>query len=427
MNFIFFGRLAKEKGFDLLVRSLENIVHKTGELPGNFFLFGEGDLQGDLFGKFSGTPFFEDCSRLSGEEILEKMELLGISEEGEDFKIYFFGWQSLSTIRGVLEVSHFSLMPSRFLETFGLAALESLSEGVPVIGFQKGGLIPFIPKDLAVPFSSDDGENIEALSSKIVEVAEKYSSLPALLGEEGSDWDTLSHESRRIADSYTEGRWMRQVREMLPAGTGKILLVSDYTTLLGGIETHVQTIARTLRKHGYEVEIFGWDLPKGKWTRILRLMGLPYSLCNITSTFGIRKKIQPPNPPSQGGNTPDVIWLHSVSRFLGPLVVREVNKSGIFSMVTYHDLGLISPFPSKVESEGMIPKTPSLRSFLDVIYSKNPILYIATCCKYFQVSILRKSLQKIHIHIVPSQFLVPYIRDIGEIPEEKITVLEHFL
>lgn len=205
-------------------------------------------------------------------------------------------------------MSHFSLMPSRFLETFGLSALESLSEGVPVIGFQKGGLIPFIRGELAIPFALDDSENTEALPNKIMEVSEKYSSLSVLMGEEESDWDTLSHESRRIADSYTEGRWMRQVREILPSGTKRILLASDYTTLLGGIETHVQTIARTLRKHGYEVEIFGWNLPKGRWTKLLRLAGLVYSLCNISSAWGIRKKIREYKP--------DVIWLHSVSRFL---------------------------------------------------------------------------------------------------------------
>lgn len=34
--------------------------------------------------------------------------------------------------------SDFLFMPSRFLETFGLTALESLACGTPVIGFQKG-------------------------------------------------------------------------------------------------------------------------------------------------------------------------------------------------------------------------------------------------------------------------------------------------
>jgi len=153
-------------------------------------------------------------------------------------------------------------MPSRFLETFGLAALESLSEGVPVIGFQKGGLIPFISKELIISFSENDNENTKALANKIVEISEKYSSFSALMEEEKSDWEILSHESRRIADGYTEGRWIRQIQDILPNGTKKILLASDYTTLLGGIETHVQTIARALRQQGYEVEIFGWDITK---------------------------------------------------------------------------------------------------------------------------------------------------------------------
>jgi len=77
---------------------------------------------------------------------------------------------------------------------------------------------------------------------------------------------------RRIADDYTEERWMEQIQENLPKDTKKILLASDYTTLLGGIETHVQAIARVLRQHGYEVEIFGWELQKGEWTKILRLL-----------------------------------------------------------------------------------------------------------------------------------------------------------
>ncbi len=123
---------------------------------------------------------------------------------------------------------------------------------------------------------------------------------------------------------------MEQVREFLPKETKRILLVSDYTTILGGIESHVQTIAKSLRSHGYEVEVFGWAIQKGHWTKFLRIRGLVYSLCNITSMLAIRKKIRE--------YAPDAIWLHSVSRFHGPLVVREVVQSGVFSLVIYHDL-----------------------------------------------------------------------------------------
>lgn len=417
MNFLFFWRLAREKGFDLILHALENITQKTGELPGNFFLFGEGDLRKELFQTFQDNPLFEDCSDWNEDQIEERF--LSSSDEPV-YKIYFFGWQSQGTIRDILEVSHFTLMPSRFLETFGLSALESLSEWVPVIGFWKWGLIPFILPELAIPFSTNDAKNVETLASKILEVSDTYTSNSTSENTRTeADWALLSHQSRHIADSYTEERWVEKVRNMFPKDTKKILLASDYVTILGGIETHVQTIARVLRQHGYEVEIFGWELQKGKWTKFLRLLWLVYSLCNITSARGIRKKIR--------DFQPDVIWLHSVSRFLGPLVIREVNKSGIFSLITYHDLGILSPFPSRMESEDMIPKNPSLRAFLNVIRSRNPIMYLAAHCKYFQVCILRKLLQKVNIHIVPSSFLVPHIWDIIEIPEEKIQVLEHFL
>lgn len=170
-------------------------MKKTGELPGNVFVFGEGALRENLFREFAETPFFEDCSGFTPAEIADKIELLGTSEESDwseetppaapykgGNKIYFFGWQSQTTIRSVLQVSHFALMPSRFLETFGLSALESLSEGVPVIGFQKGGLMPFIPKELAVPFLASDTENTEALANTIVEVSDKF--IPPLLQKE---------------------------------------------------------------------------------------------------------------------------------------------------------------------------------------------------------------------------------------------------
>lgn len=233
------------------------------------------------------------------------------------------------------------------------------------------------------------------------------------------EWKALSNEARYIADSYTEGRWMEQVRGILPGHAKKILLVSDYTTILGGIETHIQTIAKALRHHGYEVEIFGWNIQKGPWTKLLRVLGLAYSLCNITSALAIRRRIREFQP--------DTIWLHSVSRFLGPLTLHEINRSKVFSLVTYHDLGLFAPFPSKVENEEMIPSNPTLVAFLACIQSVNPLVYLATYCKYFQVFILRRLLRSIDIHLVPSAFLMKYVQNIGEVPEEKVVVLEHFL
>ncbi|USN57683.1 MAG: glycosyltransferase [Candidatus Peribacteria bacterium] len=42
--------------------------------------------------------------------------------------IFYYGRQSLETINHKLRTTHYSLMPSLFLETFGLTALESLRQ-----------------------------------------------------------------------------------------------------------------------------------------------------------------------------------------------------------------------------------------------------------------------------------------------------------
>ncbi|MBP7847654.1 glycosyltransferase [Patescibacteria group bacterium] len=44
----------------------------------------------------------------------------------------------------IWKTCHFTIMPSQFLETFGLTALDSISLGVPVIAYPKGALLQFL-------------------------------------------------------------------------------------------------------------------------------------------------------------------------------------------------------------------------------------------------------------------------------------------
>lgn len=41
MNFIFFSRLTREKGSDLMIEAFARIVNEQGRLPGNLFIFSE--------------------------------------------------------------------------------------------------------------------------------------------------------------------------------------------------------------------------------------------------------------------------------------------------------------------------------------------------------------------------------------------------
>lgn len=104
-------------------------------------------------------------------------------------------------------------------ETFGSQHSNPSVKGIPVVGFKNEDWSPFVSMSLQFLFLLMI--KISALSSKLIEVVEKYS--PENLDTESS-WSSISHESRQIADRYTEERWMEQVRSILPKDTKKILL-----------------------------------------------------------------------------------------------------------------------------------------------------------------------------------------------------------
>ncbi|MBQ9553746.1 glycosyltransferase [bacterium] len=52
-------------------------------------------------------------------------------------QIHYFGWKPLSEVERYLKNIDYCLMPSRFLETFGLSAINVLKRGIPVVGFKK--------------------------------------------------------------------------------------------------------------------------------------------------------------------------------------------------------------------------------------------------------------------------------------------------
>jgi glycosyltransferase involved in cell wall biosynthesis len=104
---LYVGTLSAQKGFDVLVEALR-------ERPWTVNIFGEGDLA-DLA---ASSP-----SHLK-----------------------FHGFQSHATIAAATKRSRVILMPSRQRETFGLAAVEALGSGIPVIVSQQASLSADIRK-----------------------------------------------------------------------------------------------------------------------------------------------------------------------------------------------------------------------------------------------------------------------------------------
>jgi len=119
INFIFFGRLEYSKGIDLIINFILNYPDFCKEKSFNFYIFWD-------------WSYAKQVKSL---------------EHKFNFVQYFW-WQSKDVIRKYLKKSDFTLMPSRFIETFWLSALESLAEWVPVIWFKKGGLKQFVFDEL---------------------------------------------------------------------------------------------------------------------------------------------------------------------------------------------------------------------------------------------------------------------------------------
>lgn len=115
INFIFFWRLERAKGIDLIIDFISNHSDFCRRKKFNFYIFWDWTYKRQV-------------------ETLSKKF---------DFVQYFWR-QPKKIIEKYLIKSDFTLMPSRFLETFWLSALESLAMWVPVIWFKKWWLENFI-------------------------------------------------------------------------------------------------------------------------------------------------------------------------------------------------------------------------------------------------------------------------------------------
>lgn len=121
-------------------------------------------------------------------------------------------------------------MPSTFLETFGLSALESLSKEIPVAGFSKGGIVPFlVDEPLRLPEDSNFLRSLEILAHAD--------------DEKVLEWKASASD---VAGRYTETTFLERLRKLLPKDAKKVLLVTDFTGDIGGIESYVKNLSDTL-------------------------------------------------------------------------------------------------------------------------------------------------------------------------------------
>lgn len=371
-GFLYFGRLEKEKWFDAILGMIRMFLYR-GDLPFSLFVFGSGSYE---------------------------KELLELSAKCKN--IHFFWWKTLPEIKRYVENCEYCLMPSTFLETFWLTALTAISRGLPVIWYKKGGLIPFIEEDLNL-------ENYEGLCTdeKLFNCVTKSLEESTTKRKPIVDIENYSKENRIIKLLPLIGKHKR------------ILLASDFINKVWGIETYIHDVKELLENHGYEVKIRWWYLPKWwRWT-LKKLFGIWRWSFNFIDAIRLARACR--------RRKPDIIRYHSTLRWLGWMSVWVGKFFAKERWMMYHDLWYFFPFPKKLLYEQQVKTPLTVFSFLSMVQSKHPVIFLAAFGKYVSLAHLRRAFSTVDKHLVPSPFLVDILHNSHNLPKKKIFCLEHFL
>ncbi len=307
-------------------------------------------------------------------------------------RVYYLGKVTPDRMHELYDENDFLYMPSRFLETFGLTALESLASGTPVIGSRKWGLIPFIPEALAL----DQADLVDSTLSLL----RKY---------------RVSQVPQPIDVSpYSLDIWKENLTDIF-ASSEKILLIHDYSDLIGWAEYYIAHVTESLRSIGKTVEFYGYREKTTPWKR--RWMFI-IGIIAFWRWMALSKKLW--------DFRPDTLWMHSILRYVGPWgiasvrrYIQEYPQTRIY--LSHHDVWLIAPFPQYITHEGQIPLDGSLLAF---IQKELPLsLKFMSGIKWCYIQILKKMLPKETKHIIFAPFLESSIR--SHFPDQTVLLFPH--
>ena len=379
---LYFGRLDDEKWFWLILEMINMFIQKHWRIP--FSLY--------VFWKWKYTQ-----------------ELMNLWQKYSS--IHFFGRQPLDNIRRYHENCDFCLVPSTFLETFWLTALNSLSMWIPVIGFAKWWLSQFVEKkyDISNAKWDDDSQRFFNLVESIVRD----------FNSGKINFEKEKKKALAIAKKYTVEKRSEQAQELF-GKPKRILLVSDFKSKLWWIETYIHDVADILEDKWYEVKIYGKEIPDWLFWNLVRKFGLVLSLWNWIDWIRLKKVARQ--------FMPKVIRYHSTLRRLGRYPIKLLSSHKSKKFVMYHDLWYFHPYPSQVTDEKMIITPLILLNFIRSADTKNPIKIIAIFFKYISVKLLTRQLKRsADLHLVPSEFMEKIVSDSFEFNPQKVKSFSHFI
>lgn len=378
IRFVFVWRVCKEKGVGDILQCVSLL---WAEWITNFRIdfFGDGDLVNTI-----------------------KNHLLFWS------KLFYHGRLPTKDIVPLWKKAHYTLMPSTFLETFGLVALESLSLWVPVIWEKKWGIAPFII-DSTVAYSW------KWLFMTIKNCIESF---------QQNNREILQKDALNKASEYTSEVWLDRFRQ-LSKNCKKCVLCSDYVTDIGWIENYLFQVKSLLKENSITTDLF-WKQNHVSW--LWRKFDLIVALFNIVAFFHLFVKIR--------RWSYELVWLHSVQRWLWWLSILAVKllkqKKWYEVWLMIHDFWMLHPFPSRVNEIEQLYRARLLKWYLqewkNALWTRKR--YAWGCILIFWKRLMTKRLRlwirrTADTLFVPSWYMILYVRD--WVGQKDVLEMPHFV
>ncbi len=195
----------------------------------------------------------------------------------------------------------------------------------------------------------------------------------------------------------------------------RILIVTDFKSSIGGIETYLDDLKKILDQNDYKVQII-WV--EGQINFFKKIFYLILSFFNFWAPTILKKEI--------AIFRPDIVWFHSVSKYWWWKVFEGLDEFWWEVWAMYHDWTLFAPFAGEVYNLEDIPRIWSKQEFLSKLKRPNFFKKMYAQAKFWRNSKIRDALLRwVDKHIVPSEFMVDVLSNWGANPA-RTYVLPHF-
>jgi glycogen(starch) synthase len=185
------GRLVYEKGFQLALDALPDVIERVGDV--RFLVAGSGTYEAEL---------------------KAQAEQLGLSGHGT-----FLGWIGDDVLHSLYRIADLCVVPSIY-EPFGLVALEAMASGCPCIVADTGGLREVVPvgERVGLRFNGGDAKHLGVMIERLLVDDALRDRLVTQASEHvlRFDWDDIAQRTRGIYDELVELRRTKRSGEDEP-------------------------------------------------------------------------------------------------------------------------------------------------------------------------------------------------------------------